>query len=423
MGARTLAIAFAVAAALLCPAQGMAQTQNDLENEIKQIKKQLDEIETIKTRLLNLEIELNESRKAEDALRKSQETGEPTVGTAFKGAKARIDGRIFAGIFSTGQQGPFPNWSTDIPDAKLRFTFLPAKNITVVNRLNATGAKAVDFDYFYADFARAIGASNTLRLGQRKIDVGQETWVDNPVENMLITNSVSHVSGYGIGLATLGRFAGPTSPLYEFGFVNGPKGVTTRPSTGLPIDAKIGTPLPGKVFASASYFNTGNLGAADNSAISVAELSSAPAGATSWKRSLWEADLRYNYGPSGIRNLIPTGALPPVMLGATYGRFADDATGAPGRNGGYWFGEALVRLSPKLYAAARYSVTDLDDGAVAKLAKSPVAVNSYNRTSFGIGCALNDLVQWKTEYTINRTSGGASQPSLNQWATGMAAKY
>lgn len=383
------------------------------DSDTTDLQKQINEL---RRKLENLEKKLEESRNTQDA-------NAPTVTAASKGSKVKIDGRIFVGTFASGAQGQYPNRSTDISDAKLRFTFFPAKNITIVNRLNTTGAKAVDFDYFYADFARTVGASNTLRLGQRKIDVGQETWVDNPIENMLITNSVSHVSGYGIGLATVGRFKGPDSPLYELGFVNGPKGVTVRPSTGLPINVKIGTPFAKNLFVSASYFNSGSLGGTDSSAIGVAEVSTAPTGAAKWQRSLWELDFRYNYGQSGIRSTIPTGTLPPLMLGATYGRFFDDATGAPDRNGSYWFGESLVRLNPKLYAAARYSVTDLSTGTLAKLGKSPVAVNSYKRTSIGLGYVLTELVQLKMEYTINNTSGGASDPSLNQWAAGVAAKF
>ncbi len=392
----------------ICPEMGIAQdqAQPDPRNELREIRQRLSELE----------------KKLDDE-RKARESGAPTVTTALKGSKVRIDGRIFAGIFDTGAQGPYPNWSTDVSDAKLRFTFLPAENVTVVTRLSANSLKNPEFDYFYADFARALRPSNTFRLGQRKIDVGQETLADNPVENMLITNSISHVSGYGIGLAALGRLGGPESPLYEIGFVNGPKGVLTRPSTGLPVNVKIGTPLPYNLFASASFFTTGSLGGSDLSAISVAEVNSAPTGATSWSRDLWEIDLRYNYGPSGIRSLIPTGTLPPVMLGLTYGRFDDSATGAPGRGGSYWFAEGLVRLSPKMWAAARYSTTDLGAGQLAKLGKSPVAVNSYARTSIGLGYALTELVQWKIECTNNNTSEGTPAPSLNQWATGIAAKF
>lgn len=408
----------------MLPLTANAQSAVDVQAEIQQIKQQLAGMEDLKSRLADLEKKLDESQKAQEELKKAQDASKPTVTAATKDSKIKIDGRIFTGIFSTGKQGSSPNWSTDINDAKLRFTFNPSKNITIVNRLSTSGAKAADFDYFYLDYAGALSPTSIIRVGQRKIDVGQETFVDNPIENMLITNSISHVSGYGTGVALLGKINNKgNSPLYEVGFVNGPKGVMTRPSTGLPVNAKIGAPITNNLFASASYFKSGKLRGTDNSAISVAELSSAPSGAVQWDRKLWEVDLRYNYGPSGIRSLIPAGKLPPVMVGATYGSFSDSATGASDRDGKYWFVEGLARLSDKLYSAVRYSVTDLDDGVLGKLGKSPEAVNSYKRTSIGLGYALTDLTQLKTEYTINNTNGGASDPSLNQWAIGVASKF
>ncbi|MDO8587320.1 MAG: hypothetical protein Q7T82_09795 [Armatimonadota bacterium] len=376
------------------------------------LQKQITEL---RGKLEELEKKLNDSKKA-------QETA-PAVTPAAKGSKIKIDGRIFAGVFDTGAEGAYANSSVDISDAKIRFTFNPTKNITVVNRFSTTGAKTDGFDYFYADFAGVLSPTSIIRVGQRKIDTGQETWVDNPIENMLVTNSVSHVSGYGTGIALLGRFQDvKTSPLYEIGFVNGPKGLMVRPTNALPINIKLGAPLPGNIFASASYFRSGDIGAADKSAISVAEIADYPA-ATEWNRSLWEVDLRYNYGASGIRSLVPTGDLPPVMLGATYGGFNDDAVGAADRDGQFWFVEGLFRLNSRTYAAARYSSVDLDDGVLAKLGKSPVSVNSYRRTSIGLGYALTDLTHVKAEYAFNRTSGGASDPDLNQLAIGVASKF
>jgi hypothetical protein len=406
-----------VAAALLCLQAAPVVAQQDLQAQIDQIKRQLSEIDALKGRVAELEKQLEDTRKA-------QETAAPTVTSASKGAKLKIDGRVFAGVMKSGRQGSDPNWSTEIPDAKIRFTFSPSKRITVVNRLSTSNAKNGDFDYFYLDYAGLLSPTNTLRLGQRKIDVGQETWVDNPIENMLVSNSVSHVSGYGVGAALLGNFgSAANSPLYEIGFVNGPKGVTTRPSSGLPVNVKVGAPLSNNTFASISYFSSGRLGAADKSAIAVAEIADAPTGATNWDRKLWEADLRYNYGSKGIRSLIPTGTLPGLMLGATLGGFNDDATGVADRSGNFWFLEASHGMSSKAYVAARYSVTNLDNGAAAKLAKSPVDVNSYARTSLGIGYAISDLTQLKFEYSLNNTSGGLTDPSLNQWALGAASKF
>ena len=406
-----------LAAALVCLQTVPALAQQDLQAQIDQIKQQLGEIDALKGRVAELEKQLEYTRKA-------QEAAAPTVSTAFKGDKLKIDGRIFAGILKSGSEGSDARLSAEIPDAKIRFTFNPSKRITIVNRLSTSNAKNGDFDYFYLDYAGLLSPTNTLRLGQRKIDVGQETWVDNPIENMLVSNSVSHVSGYGMGAALLGKFTdSPTSPLYEVGFVDGPKGVTARPSSGLPVNVKVGAPIGGKTFASMSYFKSGQLGAADKSAIAVAELTDAPTGATSWDRTLWEADVRYNYGPNGVRPLLPTGKLPGLMVGATYGSFSDKATGVADRDGSFWFVEALHGLNPKTYAAARYSVTDLDDGVTAKLGKSPVAVNSYKRASLGIGYAITDLTQLKLEYSLNDTSGGAPDPSLNQWALGVASKF
>ncbi|MCX6377065.1 MAG: phosphate ABC transporter substrate-binding protein [Armatimonadetes bacterium] len=52
-----------------------------------------------------------------------------------------------------------------------------------------------------------------------------------------------------------------------------------------------------------------------------------------------------------------------------------------------------------------------------------VPVNSYARTSIGLGYLLGELTQLKTEYTFNDASGGDSKPSLNQWALGVASKF
>ena len=423
MRSKSLA-ALMTAAILMIAMPGVAQTNEELRSEIAQIKKQVAEMEQLKARVAELERKLEESEKAREESKKAEEAAAPAVTTAFKTAKAKIDGRIFTGVFETGDDGPFADWSTDINDAKLRFTFNPSKNVTIVNRLSTTGARAGDFDYFYLDLAGTSGALNTLRIGQRKVDVGQETWVDNPVENMLVTTSGAHVSGYATGIALLGKLQdSKMSPVYELGFVNGPRGDFTRPTNSLPFNVKVGASLPNNLFASASYFDSGDLGAGDKPGLSVAEILDAPSGATEWRRKLWELDVRYNYGPTGIRALLPTGDLPPIMLGATYGAFGDDATGVPDRDGKFWFVEGLVKLSTRAYAAARYSSVDLDDGVLDKLVKSPAAVNSFTRTSIGLGYALSDLTELKTEYTINDTSGGSSQPSLNQWAVGLASKF
>ena len=48
-------------------------------------------------------------------------------------------------------------------------------------------------------------------------------------------------------------------------------------------------------------------------------LATAPTGVTQRERGIWEIDLRYNCGSSGVKTVVPWEGLPKVMLGATYG--------------------------------------------------------------------------------------------------------
>lgn len=395
----------------------------DVQKEIQEIKVQLKEMDSLKERLADLERKLAEKQKSPPEARTGSAAN---VTDAFKESSLKIDGRAFAGFYSSGRNGAYSRSSSDVPDGKLRFSFDPSPRTSFVARLTTargsiTSNKA--FDLFYADYNAAPGVA--LRLGQRKIDFGQETWVDNPVENMLISTSVPHVSGYAPGIALFGRIgSSKRAPLYEAGVMMGPQGQFQRISPGTPFNAKIGVPVAGGLFASLSYFNSGTLANSDLAPLNVAELNTAPSASGNWKRSAWEADLRYNYGSTGVKSMIPGQELPPFMIGATYGRFADDANAGPDRKGDYWFVEGLYNFpSGRTYAAARYSVIDLDNGVLARLGGSPVAVNSYNRVSVGLGYRLSNLTLIKTEYSFNSTSGGGLNPKLDQWSIGLGTKF
>lgn len=389
--------------------------EQSLQQQIDELKARLADYDQLKARLAELE----------KAAAKVSTAPQP-VQPAFPNSKVKIDGRLFAGVFTTGDQGPFPHPTLDIPDAKLRFTFSPSKDVTIVNRFSSNRANTNGFDYFYADLNNYLGAipGHLLRVGKFKIDVGQETWVDNPVENILITNSISHVSGYDEGL----NFRGPLADnaIYSLGLMNGSKGIS--PADSPPTwSAKAGVSLTPQTFVSASYIRTGNLvkanGSLDQPDLNVAEIFDAPAGATNWRRSLWEVDARYGYGKEGIASVV--GAPPATRWegGATYGQFTDEATGALNREGTYWFVEGLYNVTCKLYLASRFSTISLNDDVTAGIGGSPVPVNSYDRLAFGVGYRFTDMTHLKAEYTHNTTSGGASEPDLSQFAIGLATKF
>lgn len=353
----------------------------------------------------------------------------PSVQAATSGAQIKIDGRMFVGVFASQSDGAYPLRTMDIPDAKLRFTFTPNKDITIVNRFSNNKAASNGFDYFYMDLNNWGGMlpGHTLRLGKMKIDFGEETWTDNPVESILISNSAAAVGGYDEGLNFRGPLVKGTHPAtYSLSLLNGSKGVDTS-AKGLLYVAKAGFSPIKNIYFSASYLDSDMLekanGAVASTDIKFANLTDPPTGATNWERKLWELDARWNYGPNGVASVV--GSLPTSLfqLAGAYGRFEDIANNASSRGAHYWYAEGLLNITHRLYVASRYSTVHLDGSETAKLADSPVAVNCYNRLSAGFGYRLTALTQLKTEYSFNHTDGGTTAPKLNQFTIGVATKF
>jgi len=355
----------------------------------------------------------------------------PTVQAASKGSLVKIDGRLFAGLFSSGNEGAYPNRALDIPDAKLRFTFVPGKDVAVVTRLSHSKSTTV-FDYLYLDLNNwgGVAPGHSLRLGKQKVEIGEETLTDNPVENILITNSAASIGGNDVGVAFRGSIPAIKVPAnYVLSVLNGTGELGVSPR-GLAVAAKIGASPLENLYLSASVYDSGDMiksdGAVVAPALKVANLQSVPAGAIGWDRSLWEVNARWQYGPTGVRPNIPSGASPaPFQLGATLGRFKDNFSGEgiTDREGQYWYIEGLYNATEKIYLATRLSEVTLDDDATARLADSPVAINNYRRFSIGAGYHLTPLTDVKVEVTKNTTGGGASEPDLDQIAIGVATKF
>jgi hypothetical protein len=355
----------------------------------------------------------------------------PTVQAATKGALIKIDGRLFVGIFSSGENGAYPNRALDMPDAKLRFTFTPSKDIIFVSRFSNNKAAQNGFDYFYLDLKDwgGVAPGHLLRLGKQKIDIGEETWTDNPVENILITNSAAGVGGYDVGAGFRGDIPVGIPATYSLAVLNatGEVGASAR---GLATAAKLAASPIKNLYLSAGLYQSGDLIKADGTvgapALKVANLKSAPAGSTGWERTLWEVDARWSYGPTGVKPTIPSKAdQAPFQLAAALGQFKDNFSGEgiADREGRYWYVEGLYNATEKIYLATRLSEVTLDDDAIAKLADSPVAVNKYRRLSLGAGYHLTALTDIKLEVTKNTTSGGASEPDIDQIAIGIATKF
>ena len=353
----------------------------------------------------------------------------PSVQTLYAplGSRLLVDGRIFAGIYDTQDNGAYPHDSLLIPDAKLRFTYIPSQNLTVVTRLSFAAPSAVSFDYLYADLNNWGGLipGQMLRFGRMKVDFGEETWTNNQEEDNLISNSAANATGYDEGLDFRGPIVKGAHPIiYSVSLLNG---TTLANAVGAPESVvKIGASPINHLYVSASYLDTGKIPTADSSAFSVAGLANfAPHGATTWRSHAGEVDARWNFGSTGMQPNIPTGptAAVPFQLAAAYGQFTDDPNVNAELQGNYWYGEALYNISQKFYVAARYSNTSLDNGATATL-NSVVTANKFNRSSLGIGYRLTSLTVLKAEYSVNKAATlPNTDPHLNQFAIGVATKF
>lgn len=394
----------------------------ELQAEVARLRQRVAELESLKAQLDRLEQQLQQ-------LQKAQKTQPHPVTPAHRETQIALDGRFFVGVFGTQPDGSFPRRTLDIADSKLRFTFQPSPQVMLVNRLSASRSGAANMDYLYIDLIDWGGfwRGHTLRIGKHKLDIGQETWTDNPIENVLLTNAVSHISGLDEGLNLRGPLSTGSRPwTYSIELVNGSQGFAPA-SSQWAWGVKVGGLISDKVHLSASYMRTGNLvqrdGTLDKPDLNIAEVFEPPAGATGWRRSFWEIDLRYGYGKEGVKPVAGSEADEPWQLALAYGRFRDDAEGAPDRKGSFGYVESLCNLTPRVYLALRFSQIALEDGATAKLGGSPVEVNEYRRYSFGLGYRLSRLTHFKTEYTLNETRGGTTRPDLNQFAVGIGTRF
>src|SRR3989338_8550076 len=138
-------------------------------------------------------------------------------------SKLKMKGHWAAGYFQSESGGSYPNGSFEVPEAKLQFAFKPDETYTVILRANLNNAAFNNLDYLYVDAKNPLRipgdwpVSLDARLGRFKLDFGDETWSNNPVESALPSNSAANVAGSdeGAQIALTGKTA--WSPRVVFG--------------------------------------------------------------------------------------------------------------------------------------------------------------------------------------------------------------
>lgn len=357
-------------------------------------------------RQMEAELAAEEAKKqtAATVVEKPKEE-KPRVELANALSKLKMKGRWAAGFYKSQEAGSFPEGSFELPEAKLQFAFQPDDTYTVILRGNFNNAAFNNLDYLYVDAADPLRlpkdwpVSLNARFGRFKLDFGEETWSNNPVESALASNSAANVAGSDEGLQLSGKAGRDWSAVaWAAAVTNGNSGVgsdTTQPKA---FTGKLGINPISPLALSASYHTTGSL-KQQATEVGIAGLTGRPTGAINWRRALWEMDARYDFRKGkAINPPAYTDSL--AYLRGAFGAFNDDAAGGAERDGEFGFVEGLVNVCPKAYLAARYSRVDLNGKQTAAL--NGVTANSTERYSFGGGYRWSKNTLLKAEYSINR---------------------
>jgi len=375
---------------------------DERDEEIKALKQQVQEL---MKRIEKLEADQQEAKKSLDEQKKDVAKN---VDLANVTSKLKMKGRWAAGYYSSEQDGSYPNGSFQMPEAKLQFAFEPDKFNTIVMRLNLNNATFNNVDYLYIDskdflaFLKDTPFTLNSRLGRFKMDIGEETFSNNPIEGLLASNSAANVSGNDEGLQLSGKI-GKKNPLnWSAGVFNGNSTTGADNTEAKAATTKLSwTPIK-PLYVSASYATTNRLKTAD-SEISIAGLTSRPSGATNWDRALWELDARYDFKKGKNKLDPPAFTDSKAYIKLAYGEFKDNTSNVEDRKGDYGFIEGAYNFTPKLYGALRYSMIDLDDSTTASL--NSVTANEYKRYSFGGGYRFSENTIFKVSYDLNEEKG------------------
>lgn len=393
------------------------------EEEIRALKEQ---VKVLMDRIEKLEGEVAKAKEAKPEEKVAEKKEEPFPAMLKNvGTRLKISGRWAVGYFDSGENGSFPDGSFQLPEAKLRFDLQPDKINTITLRLNLNNAVFNNVDYFYVDskdflpFLRQTPFSLESRLGRFKLDYGEETWSNNPVESAVVSNSAANVNGNDEGLQLSGKIKifEPIPIKWSASVTNGNSSTGADNENSKAFSGKIAINPLDDMYLSASYYHSDDL-ENGSSEISIAGISGAPTNATNWTREIWEVDARYDF-KKGKESLDPPAYTDSVAyIRGAFGQFWDDAEisgvrrgttshlAVEDRDGDYGFVEGLYNINSKLFTAYRYSIVDLQKGQRASL--NGINSNRHQRHSLGLGWRWSDKTILKAEYTWNKESDVAT---------------
>lgn len=316
--------------------------------------------------------------------------------------KTTFDGsRLAAGYMDNGSQGENTPGTFAVPEAKLRLNATFDKDTSAVLRLNFNNAAANGADYAYVKLTNVVKklakskmVNPDLYVGLVKVNFGEETWSNNPVENALVQNSIGGLSGHDAGV----EFRQNSLPIelpvvlgYSLSFMNGGFGGNPAIANGDDNNVKayalkvMGTMKSMPMYFSLSQYDSGRFIVGSTPAM----MANATATAGQYIKG-YELNVRYDL-LEGAQKFTPTTAPlasdAKAVLRLAYGQGSKGTLNMISEVTTMML-DAVFNVDKQWYAALRYSSTDN-------------TVNKFTRTTVGGGHRLSDKAILKLDYTMN----------------------
>jgi hypothetical protein len=405
-----------------------AQSDTATQTLLRQLQEQLKQQQALIDELNRKVSELQGNTAAE-----AQTSAKPSWLREHVG-KLRIGGEGAVGFFDSGERGEFPNNEFRVDEAKLFLETPLFDDVYFFSEINITlrdereeylrvGELYLDFENLGRWFNRDRWLN--LRVGRLDIPFGEEYLTRDSVDNPLISHSVSDLWGVDEGIALyggVGKFNyilavqnGGHPSLHDY---NGDKAIVGR----LSFD-------PTKwLHLSASAMRTGDLDVEEDE-YSEMWLANAfiraigdPATTTTFRAELFEGDVRF---------ILPRGHL--HAAGGYIHSDDNDSSGADNeRDVYYYYAEGVFNVTPKIYAAARFSQIFADEG-FPLLGGSGSWMQYFvdelstelSRLSVGVGYRPTPNLLLKTDFTYNtgETLAGESRTHENFFGVEAAFKF
>jgi hypothetical protein len=415
------------------PSLGEVVAQNRLLQE--QIARQQRQIDQLASRLTDLQT----------AAGNPAETAK-TAATTDSGRQLRISGEAGLAFFSTRPEGQFPNSEFRIDDAKLFFETPLVQDIYFVAGLDLfireNNKNFVQFGELYIDFENISGLLSgpdrlvNFRAGRLQIPFGEEYLLRSPLDNPLISHSLSDFWGIDPGVEIYGSGVGLN---YVLAVQNGGVDFTRDYDSDKAITLRIGGAPLSWLRLSASAMRTGDLAVATKKDIAGGttrrdQLSAVWFG-NGYFRSLGGAATTTSFHAEAVQGDATArwrSGHVSAALGAV--RFDDNDTAADNsRDLAYGYVEVVQNLTPDLYAATRYSRIDAPGGY--PLVGWGDYKNYFNtpsnlteqleRLGLGLGWRIGPPLVLKFEYTFEwgRQTDGTPRDGENFIGTELGLKF